>query len=247
MLAAKVPAGFGFPLASNEPLLLFTQVLNLNIQHPQNLKVRHRVTIDYVRARDLTHADQAALQRRRLGDGDPRRQSAGTRAFDDVGAVDGQRNERGGARDDESEHELPRRLARAAGHEQLRRLHRSAGPQDDRPLDRAARQAGQSQRHHLVHESAVRHAAPLRGRPSASVREIAGDARHDHRQDGLRGEGGESGDRRRPHARRRVLQSRRRAAAARAQVLADQHLRQSDELRMPIRWPRSSSASTIRS
>lgn len=54
MLAAKLPAGFGFPLASNEPLLLFTQVLNLNIQHPQNLKVRHRVTIDYVRARDVT-------------------------------------------------------------------------------------------------------------------------------------------------------------------------------------------------
>jgi hypothetical protein len=54
MLAAKLPAGFGFPLASNEPLLLFTQVLNLNIQHPQNIKVRHRVTIDYVRARDLT-------------------------------------------------------------------------------------------------------------------------------------------------------------------------------------------------
>jgi hypothetical protein len=54
MLAAKVPSGFGFPLASNEPLLLFTQVLNLNIQHPQNIKVRHRVTIDFVRARDLT-------------------------------------------------------------------------------------------------------------------------------------------------------------------------------------------------
>jgi hypothetical protein len=54
MLAAKVPSGFGFPLASNEPLLLFTQVLNLNIPNPQNIKVRHRVTIDYVRARDLT-------------------------------------------------------------------------------------------------------------------------------------------------------------------------------------------------
>jgi cyclophilin family peptidyl-prolyl cis-trans isomerase len=54
MLAAKLPAGFGFPLASNESLLLFTQVLNLNIEHPQNLKVRHRVTIDYVRNRDLT-------------------------------------------------------------------------------------------------------------------------------------------------------------------------------------------------
>ena len=53
MLAARLPAGFGFPMASNEPLLLFTQVLNLNIQHPQDLKVRHRVTIDYVRDRDL--------------------------------------------------------------------------------------------------------------------------------------------------------------------------------------------------
>lgn len=54
MLTAKLPAGFGFPLASNEPLLLFTQVLNLNIQHPQNIKVRHRVTIDFVRAADAT-------------------------------------------------------------------------------------------------------------------------------------------------------------------------------------------------
>lgn len=54
MLTAKLPAGFGFPMASNEPLLLFTQVLNLNIEHPQNLKVRHLVTIDYVRDRDVS-------------------------------------------------------------------------------------------------------------------------------------------------------------------------------------------------
>ncbi len=54
MLSAKVPPGFGFPLSSNEPLLLFTQVLNLNIEHPANIRVRHRVTIDYIRARDLT-------------------------------------------------------------------------------------------------------------------------------------------------------------------------------------------------
>ena len=54
MLAAKLPSGFGFPMASNEPMLLFTQVLNLNIQHPQNLKVRHRVTIDYIRDCDLS-------------------------------------------------------------------------------------------------------------------------------------------------------------------------------------------------
>jgi hypothetical protein len=54
MLSAKLPPGFGFPIASNEPLLLFTQVLNHNIEHPDNLKVRHRVTIDYVRDRDLS-------------------------------------------------------------------------------------------------------------------------------------------------------------------------------------------------
>ena len=35
MLSAKVPAGFGFPIASNEPLLLFTQVLNLNIEQAE--------------------------------------------------------------------------------------------------------------------------------------------------------------------------------------------------------------------
>ena len=53
MLAAKLPVGYGFPIASNEPLLLFTQVLNHNIEHPNNLKVRHRVTFDYVRDADL--------------------------------------------------------------------------------------------------------------------------------------------------------------------------------------------------
>jgi hypothetical protein len=55
MLSAKVPAGYGFPLASNEPLLLFTQVLNHNIEKPNNLKVRHRVTFEYVREVDLNH------------------------------------------------------------------------------------------------------------------------------------------------------------------------------------------------
>jgi hypothetical protein len=53
MLAARLPAGFGFPIASNEPLLLFTQVLNHNIEHPNNMKVRHRVTFEYVRDADL--------------------------------------------------------------------------------------------------------------------------------------------------------------------------------------------------
>ena len=53
MLDAELPHGFGFPIASNEPLTLFTQVLNHNIEHP-NIKVRHRVTFAYVRQRDLT-------------------------------------------------------------------------------------------------------------------------------------------------------------------------------------------------
>ena len=54
MLAARVPSGFGFPIASNEPLTLYTQVLNHNIQHPKNLKVRHRVTFEYIKQGDLT-------------------------------------------------------------------------------------------------------------------------------------------------------------------------------------------------
>jgi VanZ family protein len=45
----KLPDGFGFPIASNEPLYLYTQVLNLNVDDPHNLKVRHRVTFTYVR------------------------------------------------------------------------------------------------------------------------------------------------------------------------------------------------------
>jgi len=53
MLEAKFPAGYGYPLASNEPLTLYTQVLNHNIEHPNNIKVRHRVTFTYIRDRDL--------------------------------------------------------------------------------------------------------------------------------------------------------------------------------------------------
>jgi len=50
----KLPDGFGFPVASNEPLYLYTQVLNLNIDDPKNMKVRHHVTFTYVRDADLT-------------------------------------------------------------------------------------------------------------------------------------------------------------------------------------------------
>ncbi|HEY6843229.1 MAG TPA: hypothetical protein VI391_03615 [Thermoanaerobaculia bacterium] len=46
---ARLPEGFAFPIASNEPLYVMTQVLNHNIEHPHNLKVRHRVTFEYVR------------------------------------------------------------------------------------------------------------------------------------------------------------------------------------------------------
>lgn len=53
MLDARFPAGFGYPIASNEPLSVFTQVLNLNIEHPVHLKVRHRITFEYIRDRDL--------------------------------------------------------------------------------------------------------------------------------------------------------------------------------------------------
>lgn len=52
MLEAKLPPGFAFPIVSNEPLNVYTQVLNLNIENPQNLKVRHRITFDYVRDAD---------------------------------------------------------------------------------------------------------------------------------------------------------------------------------------------------
>ncbi|HEY2323596.1 MAG TPA: peptidylprolyl isomerase [Thermoanaerobaculia bacterium] len=53
MINAQFPDGFAYPLASNEPLNLFTQVLNHNIEHPNNMKVRHRVTISYIRDKDL--------------------------------------------------------------------------------------------------------------------------------------------------------------------------------------------------
>jgi cyclophilin family peptidyl-prolyl cis-trans isomerase len=49
----RVPDGFGFPISSNEPLVVYTQVLNHNIENPQNMKVRHRVTFEYIRDRDL--------------------------------------------------------------------------------------------------------------------------------------------------------------------------------------------------
>lgn len=49
----RVPEGFGFPIISNEPLSVYTQVLNHNIDDPGNLKVRHKLTFEFIRDRDL--------------------------------------------------------------------------------------------------------------------------------------------------------------------------------------------------
>ncbi|MCC5025015.1 MAG: hypothetical protein J6386_20475 [Candidatus Synoicihabitans palmerolidicus] len=49
----KFPAGFGIPLVSWQPLTLNSQVLNVN--EPEiNQRVRHRITIEFVRDRNLT-------------------------------------------------------------------------------------------------------------------------------------------------------------------------------------------------
>jgi hypothetical protein len=46
------PEGFGLPVISTRPLQLTTQVLNLNLEHP-DMTVRHRVRVEYVRDRDV--------------------------------------------------------------------------------------------------------------------------------------------------------------------------------------------------
>ena len=48
----RFPEGFGIPVMSQQPMELQTQVLNLNEQ-PEDLEVRHRVTVEYVRQADL--------------------------------------------------------------------------------------------------------------------------------------------------------------------------------------------------
>ncbi|HLF18268.1 MAG TPA: hypothetical protein VI749_05155 [Candidatus Omnitrophota bacterium] len=47
-----LPKGFGIPVRANEPLSMMTQALNLNINNPDK-RLRHKVTIDYVRDSDL--------------------------------------------------------------------------------------------------------------------------------------------------------------------------------------------------
>jgi hypothetical protein len=46
------PDGHGVPIVSTQPLKLTTQVLNLNLENP-DLEVRHRVTIEFVRDREV--------------------------------------------------------------------------------------------------------------------------------------------------------------------------------------------------
>jgi len=46
------PRGFGIPVMSNEVFDLQTQVLNLNHENP-NIKVRHKISIEYIRDYDL--------------------------------------------------------------------------------------------------------------------------------------------------------------------------------------------------
>jgi hypothetical protein len=55
-LSADLPKGFGVPVLSDERLPLHTKVLNHN--RDGRFQVRHRVTIDFVRDRDLTEPMQ---------------------------------------------------------------------------------------------------------------------------------------------------------------------------------------------
>lgn len=52
-LESFFPPGFGMPLLSNEPIILTTQVLNLNFANPE-IRVRHRVTFYFTRDCELT-------------------------------------------------------------------------------------------------------------------------------------------------------------------------------------------------
>jgi len=51
----RFPSGFGIPVTSDLPITLATQVLNLNIDE-LDLRVRHRVEIDYVRDSEVVGA-----------------------------------------------------------------------------------------------------------------------------------------------------------------------------------------------
>lgn len=52
-LSARFPEGFGMPVRSDETLTLVTQVLNLNFKDNPDYQVRHKVTVEFIRDRDL--------------------------------------------------------------------------------------------------------------------------------------------------------------------------------------------------
>ena len=54
-MEVRFPEGFGVPVMSRQPLMLQSQVLNLNEQ-PEKLAVRHRITVEFVRQSDLETA-----------------------------------------------------------------------------------------------------------------------------------------------------------------------------------------------
>jgi len=56
--AVDLPRGFGLPVMSNERLVLSTQVLNHN-HKDINIRVRHKVSIDFVRDKELTEPMRA--------------------------------------------------------------------------------------------------------------------------------------------------------------------------------------------
>lgn len=56
------PKGYGIPIMSTQKLDLATQVLNLNLDDPDNLNVRHKVTIEFVRDRDVAYEMRPVFQ-----------------------------------------------------------------------------------------------------------------------------------------------------------------------------------------
>ncbi len=54
----RFPPGFGIPVLSSEPLSLTTQVLNLNVEG-RELDVRHKVSVEFVRDREVDVAMKA--------------------------------------------------------------------------------------------------------------------------------------------------------------------------------------------
>ena len=61
------PTGFGIPIVSSEPLSLTTQVLNLNVEKPKNLKVRHKVAVRYAKDSEVDGEMKPLFQKSAYG------------------------------------------------------------------------------------------------------------------------------------------------------------------------------------